>query len=121
MKVRQKVVPLLSNNLLTCNMTMKCILAVILFFFTTSALASTHEDGEPALSIRKIRYHCASLAEGQQLIVANTDYYNSLTQMDKDWRMRKTGATKEELNKQRCADLEQRGMMTDAGRVVMPK
>jgi len=48
-------------------------------------------------SIGKIHYHCATKAEGQQLIVANTDYYNSLTQMDLDWRMRKKGATKEEL------------------------
>ena len=48
-------------------------------------------------SVGKIRYHCASKAEGQQLIVANTDYYNSLNQMDLDWRMRKKGATKEEL------------------------
>ena len=45
----------------------------------------------------QIHYHCASKAEGQQLIVANTDYYNSLNQMDLDWRMRKKGATKEEL------------------------
>ena len=26
-----------------------------------------------------------------------------------------------ELNRQRCADLEQRGLMTDAGRAAMPK
>lgn len=48
-------------------------------------------------SIGQIHYHCATKAEGQQLIVANTDYYNSLSQMDLDWRMRKKGATKEEL------------------------
>lgn len=48
-------------------------------------------------SIGMIHYHCATKAEGQQLIAANTDYYNSLSQMDLDWRMRKKGATKEEL------------------------
>lgn len=48
-------------------------------------------------SIGKIHYHCATKAEGQQLIAANTDYYNNLSQMDLDWRMRKKGATKEEL------------------------
>ena len=45
----------------------------------------------------QIHYHCATMAEGQQLIVANTDYYNSLNQMDLDWRMRKSGTTREEL------------------------
>ena len=48
-------------------------------------------------SIGKIHYHCATKAEGQQLIAANTDYYNNLSQMDLDWRMRKKGATKEEM------------------------
>ena len=48
-------------------------------------------------SIGMIHYHCATKAEGQQLIAANTDYYNNLSQMDLDWRMRKKGATKEEL------------------------
>ena len=48
-------------------------------------------------SIGKIHYHCATKAEGQELMGANTDYYNSLTQMDLDWRMRKTGTTREEL------------------------
>lgn len=73
------------------------ILAVILFFCMTTAVASTLKDSASVDSIGKIRYHCASKAEGQQLIAANTDYYNSLSQMDLDWRMRKKGATKEEL------------------------
>ena len=47
--------------------------------------------------LAQIHYHCASKAEGQQLIVANTDYYNNLNQMDLDWRMRKSGTTREEL------------------------
>ena len=34
---------------------------------------------------------------------------------------RRKGSHWTELNKQRCADLEQRGLMTDAGRAVMPK
>jgi len=51
----------------------------------------------PADSIGMIHYHCATKAEGQQLIAANTDYYNSLNQMDLDWRMRKSGTTREEL------------------------
>lgn len=53
--------------------------------------------GAGAWASNQIHYHCASLSEGQQLIVANTDYYNSLTQMDMDWRMGKTGAKKDEL------------------------
>lgn len=34
---------------------------------------------------------------------------------------RRKGSNWTELNKQRCADLEARGMMTDAGRNVIPK
>ena len=33
---------------------------------------------------------------------------------------RRKGSHWTELNKQRCADLEQRGLMTDAGRAAMP-
>lgn len=45
----------------------------------------------------KLNYHCASLAEGQQLLLGNEEYYNSLTQNDIEWRVRKTGATLDEL------------------------
>ena len=45
----------------------------------------------------RINYRFASKAEGQQRLLANTDYYNRLTQTDIDWRMRKTGATLDEL------------------------
>ena len=74
----------------------KTLLTVLLASLALVGQAQPKEDAS-ADSIGKIRYHCASKAEGQQLIVANTDYYNSLNQMDLDWRMRKKGATKEEL------------------------
>lgn len=72
-------------------------LAVILIMYGVTAIASNKKDLAPIDSNIKIHYHCASMDEGQQLIVANSEYYNRLTQMDLDWRMRKTGTTKEEL------------------------
>ena len=45
----------------------------------------------------KINYHFATLAEGQQLLAANGEFYNSLNQNNIDWRMRRTGATIDEL------------------------
>lgn len=53
------------------------------------------DDNEKPVS--KINYHFATLAEGQQLLAANNEYYNSLNQNNIDWRMRKTGATLGEL------------------------
>ena len=81
----------------TAWLSMQSILAVILSLCMTTALASNTQDDASADSIGQIHYHCATKAEGQQLIVANTDYYNSLNQMDLDWRMRKSGTTREEL------------------------
>ena len=72
-------------------------LVFILVLCGVTAFASNRQNVASADSITKIHYHCASMEEGQRLIVANTDYYNSLNQMDLDWRMRKKGATKEEL------------------------
>lgn len=45
----------------------------------------------------KINYHFATLSEGQQLLAANEEYYNSMGQINIDWRMRRTGATLNEL------------------------
>ena len=75
----------------TAWLSMQSILAVILSLCMTTALASNTQDDASADSIGQIHYHCATKAEGQQLIVANTDYYNSLNQMDLDWRMKKKG------------------------------
>lgn len=53
------------------------------------------DDPEKPTSI--INYHFATLAEGKQLLAANNEYYNSLNQGNIDWRMRRTGATLDEL------------------------
>ena len=45
----------------------------------------------------EIDYHFATIPEGQQLILANTEYYDKLTQHDLDWKARKAGATLDEL------------------------
>jgi len=45
----------------------------------------------------KIAFRLASMEEGQRLVETNSHYYDSLTQMDIDWRAMKEGATLEEL------------------------
>ena len=45
----------------------------------------------------EINYHFATITEGQQRLLANTEYYDRLTQNDLDWKARKTGATLDEL------------------------
>ena len=44
-----------------------------------------------------IPHRYASAQEGRELMLSNTEYYDSMTQNDFDYRMRKSGATKEEL------------------------
>ncbi len=48
---------------------------------------------------RMIPHHCASAKEGVDKMLSNTEYYDNLTQNDLDFRMRKTGATKDEFIK----------------------
>lgn len=48
-------------------------------------------------TINQINYHFASMAEGQQLLNVNDEFFNSLNQNNIDWRMRRTGATLSEL------------------------
>lgn len=45
----------------------------------------------------KIPHRFASKEEGEEIMLANTDYYNNYTQNDIDFRMQKTGATLDEL------------------------
>ena len=76
----------------------KLLLFVILVLFGTSALTSCQKDNSIVVpDTTKISYHFASMAEGQKLLAENTEYYNSLNQNDIEWRMRKTGATLDEL------------------------
>lgn len=45
----------------------------------------------------QIHYSFASKAQGEAELMSNEQYFNSLNQADLDWRMRKTGATLDEL------------------------
>ena len=76
----------------------KCIAYVTILLCGCTVLTSCQidEKDNPAKPV-VINYHCATLSEGQQLLLGNSEYYNSLTQNDIDWRMRKTGATLDEL------------------------
>lgn len=51
------------------------------------------------IDARRIPHHYASAEEGKNLLLAQTDYYDGFTQNDIDYRMKKSGATKEELLK----------------------
>ena len=46
-----------------------------------------------------IPHRFASAQEGGDIMLSNTEYYDALTQNDPDFRMRKSGATKEEFLK----------------------
>ena len=61
----------------------------------TMVMPTALKSGAPRTGV--INYHCASLTEGQQLLLGNNEYFNSLTQNDIDWRMKKTGATLDEM------------------------
>ena len=43
-----------------------------------------------------IPHRYASAQEGREIMLSNTEYYDNMTQNDIDYRMRKSGATKEE-------------------------
>lgn len=72
------------------------VLALTLILGTAMVFSSCQKD-EPEGPTSKINYHFATIAEGQQLLAANTEYYNSLNQNNIDWRMRKTGSSINEL------------------------
>ena len=44
-----------------------------------------------------IPHRYASAQEGREIMLSNTEYYDNMTQNDFDFRMRKSGATKEEF------------------------
>lgn len=72
----------------------RCIAYVTILVCGCTVLTSCQidEKDNPAKAV-VINYHCATLSEGQQLLLGNNEYYNSLTQNDIDWRMKKTGST----------------------------
>ncbi|MCR5686250.1 MAG: hypothetical protein K6G81_12700 [Lachnospiraceae bacterium] len=43
-----------------------------------------------------IPHRYASAQEGREIMLSNTEYYDNMTQNDFDFRMRKSGATKDE-------------------------
>ena len=74
------------------------MLAVVIMLFGGIVLTSCeNEETDTQRGTLLINFHCASLAEGKQLLFENSEYYGNLTQNDIDWRVRKTGATLDEL------------------------
>lgn len=69
---------------------MVAIVSLLLLFFSC-------QKDDPENSTSKINYHFATLEEGKHLLAANDEFYNSLNQNNIDWRMRRTGATLNEL------------------------
>ena len=72
------------------------VLALTLILGAAMVFSSCRKD-DPEEPTSKINYHFATMAEGQQLLAANTEYYSSLNQNNLDWRMRKTGSSLNEL------------------------
>ena len=70
--------------------TMIAIICLPIVFFSC-------QKDDPKEKTSEINYHFATIAEGQQLLAANTEYYNSLNQNNIDWRMRRTGSSLDEL------------------------
>lgn len=75
----------------------KWVFVAVLFLCGTAVMTSCNKEEPTQTTNTKINYHCATQAEGRQLLLANTEYFNSLTQVDIDWRMRRTGATLDEM------------------------
>ena len=75
-----------------------CRLSVILILFSIPVFSSCEKDDNVVVSdATKFSYRFASKAEGQKLMAGNTQYYSNMNQNDIEWRMRKTGATLDEL------------------------
>ena len=53
-----------------------------------------------------LRYRFASQEEGRQLRLANTAYFDALTQNDIDWKLQNTGTTKEEYKEIAAAQIQ---------------
>ena len=75
----------------------KWFLATVIALICLPILFVSCQKDDPEEPTSKINYHFATMAEGQQLLAANNEYFNSLSQNNIDWRMRKTGATLDEL------------------------
>lgn len=75
----------------------KSFIYVAMMVMSTVMLLTACNGDEPLPAPVVINYHFASKSEGQQLMASNTAYYNSLNQNDIDWRMKRTGATLDEL------------------------
>jgi hypothetical protein len=73
----------------------KTVIAAVLVCL--SLLLFSCQKDNPEKPTSKINYHFATLSEGQQLLAANDEYYNSMSQNNIDWRMRRTGASLDEL------------------------
>ena len=75
------------------------ILTLATAIFATAALftACKNDNSISLDTTQQIHYHFASKTEGQKLMAGHTEYYASLSQNDIDWRMKKSGATLDEL------------------------
>ena len=72
-------------------------MAMVAALICLSFLFFSCKKDNPEQPTSKINYHFATLTEGQQLLDANDEFYNSLNQNNIDWRMRRTGANLNEL------------------------
>ena len=67
------------------------IIAIVIAVLIAADLCIT------AVFTQKIPHRYASAEEGKELLLSNTDYYSKFTQNDVEFRLKKTGATLDEL------------------------
>ena len=73
------------------------LLKILLGVLITIVIFTVFDICKTEINAKKIPHRFASVEEGQTLVLANTDYYSGYTQNDIDMRMKKGGATLDEL------------------------
>lgn len=76
-----------------CLVMKKLFLSLTALFCALSFLTGCCCPCDPEAKTSHISYRYASAAEGRQLRLDNTNYFNALTQNDIDWKFRCTGKT----------------------------
>lgn len=89
----------------------------------TQVVEQTQETASASSESAGISYRFASASEGIELRMANTDYFDNMTQNDLDYRVGKQGATLEEMKSiareqgDEFTDAEKQGIEETMGRI----
>lgn len=75
----------------------KIVWKVILAVLAAALLFVIIKAGLDVIFASRIPHHFASAQEGREQLLSNTEYYNNYSENDLEFRMKKTGATLDEL------------------------